>query len=207
MNAPSAAQRIVAVLLIAAGTPVLASQVRIYSDDFSLPIPAPDAPGSEFGKGWMEDAIIQVPDHFIFDDIDVGFTLTHTSAFDLQIFLQSPAGTSLCLNMYNFDEYFEGENYTQTIFDDEAELPIEQGHPPFTGRFRPKAIDPFNTLEIFDGQDAFGAWRLRIYDAWYADTGTLNHFELVFSTPEPATAVLLTLGIALITLFKPRGNP
>jgi len=103
--------------------------------------------------------------------------------------------------MYNLDEYFEGANYTNTVFDDEAEIPIEQGEPPFTGRFRPKAG---NLLQVFDGQDAYGLWRLRIYDMWDADIGTLNSFELIITTPEPATAILLTLGAGLMTVFKPR---
>jgi hypothetical protein len=103
--------------------------------------------------------------------------------------------------MYNLDEYFEGANYTNTIFDDEAEVLIEQGEPPFTGRFRP--LDPYR-LSAFDYENSFGLWRLQIYDAWEWDTGTLDSFELIITTPEPATAILLTLGAGLMTVFKPR---
>lgn len=202
MNARNAAQRIVAILLIATGacgSTVFANPVHIYSADFDLPIPA----DTDSSQGWMADAVIEIPDHFTIDDIDVGITLTHTNMFDLQIFLQSPDGTTLCLNEYSIYEYFEGENYTQTVFDDEADVPIEQADPPFTGEFRPRTP---NLLEAFDGLDAFGLWRLRIYDVWYYDTGTLNHFELIITTPEPATAILFTLGIALMRLQKHRGN-
>ncbi|MBA7696671.1 hypothetical protein ES703_105322 [subsurface metagenome] len=197
MDSCSAVQRIVAILVIVAGAcgDVYAGPVYTYRGDFDLRIPA--EPNSS--QGWMADAIIEVPHHFTIHDIDVGISLTHTNVFDLQIFLQSPAGTMLCLNMYDFREYFEGANYTNTIFDDEAEVPIEQAAPPFTGRFRP--IEPYK-LSGFDGQDSFGLWRLQIYDAFYADTGTLNSFELIFTVPEPATAILLTLGVALIALFK-----
>ncbi len=165
MDARNAAQHIVAILVIAVvgAFPVFADSVYIYSGDFNLSIPSLDEPESEFGAGWMDDAIIEVGVHHIIHDIDVGINLTHTNVFDLQIFLQSPAGTQLSLNMYNLDEYFEGANYTNTIFDDEAELPIEQGEAPFTGRFRPTAG---SLLQVFDGQDSFGLWRLQIYDAW-----------------------------------------
>ncbi|MBA7689541.1 hypothetical protein ES703_98049 [subsurface metagenome] len=147
----------------------------------------------------------QPTDNFTIHDLDVRISITHTNVFDLQIFLQSPAGTRLCLNMYNpFEEFFEGADYIQTIFDDEAETAIEQAAPPFTGRFRPKAIDAANLLEIFDGQDSYGTWRLQIYDAFYADTGNLDSFELVITVPEPTTAILLLLGTGLITLFNPR---
>jgi len=206
MDARSAVQRIVAILLItggACGGTVLADSVHVYSADFDLPIPSPDDPDSEFGRGWMADAVIDVPDHFTIDDLDVGITVTHTNVFDLQIFLQNPSGTTrICLNMYDFkNEFSVDPDYTNTIFDDEAELPIEQGHPPFTGEFKPRTP---NLLEVFDGQDSFGSWRLRIYDAWYYDTGTLNHFELIITTPEPTTAILLLLGTGLIAMFKPR---
>jgi len=203
MDAPNAVQRIVAIVLIVVGVsfPVFAGPVHIYSAEFDLPIPA----NPDDTKGWMADAIIEIPHHFTIHDLDVRINITHTSVFDLQIFLQSPAGTRLCLNMYNpFDEYFVGANYTQTIFDDEAETAIEVAEPPFTGRFRPKAIDAANLLEIFDGQDSYGLWRLQIYDAFYWDTGNLDSFELMITVPEPATAILLLLGTALITLLNPR---
>jgi subtilisin-like proprotein convertase family protein len=201
MDAPSAVQRIVAIVLIVGGVsfPVFAGQVHIYGGEFDLPIPA----NPDDTRGWMADAIIEITDHFIISDLDIRINITHTNVFDLQIFLQSPAETRICLNMYDFREFFEGANYTQTIFDDEAETAIEQAEPPFTGRFRPRAIDAANLLEIFDGENVYGTWRLQIYDAFYADTGNLDSFELIITTPEPATAILLLLGTALITLLKP----
>lgn len=202
MDAPNTVQRIVVIVLIVVGVsfPVFAGQVHIYSGDFDIPLLDPIGPGSS-----LTEVIIEVPDNFIIHDLDVRISITHTNVLDLQIFLQSPAGIRLCLNMYNpFDEYFEGENYTQTIFDDEAETAIEQAEPPFTGRFRPKAIDAANLLEVFDGQDSYGPWRLQVYDMWPVDTGNLDSFELIITTPEPATAILLLLGTALITLLNPR---
>jgi subtilisin-like proprotein convertase family protein len=151
-----------------------------YGGDFNLRIPA-DPNNTNATRGWMDDAVIQIPDHFTIADLDISITVTHTKVFDLQIFLQSPAGTRLCLNSYNLDEYFNGENYTQTVFDDEAEIPIEQSLPPFTGQFRPESG---TLLSSFDGQDAFGAWRLQIYDCWFADIGTLDNFQLVVNRAE-----------------------
>jgi len=199
MNARSSVQWIVAFFFMAAGvgSAVFAGPTVIYGGDFDLQIPAdPDN-----SKGWMADAVIKIPDHYTIYDLDVGITLTHTSVFDLQIFLQSPAGTSLCLNMYNFDEFFEGEDYKDTIFDDEADLPIEEGQPPFTGRFRPRSPAQ---LSVFDGQDIYGPWRLKIYDQWYADTGNLERFEVMITICEPGIATLLILGAAFVALFKPR---
>lgn len=155
----------------------------------------------------MTDAIIDVPKHFTIYDLDVGINLTHTNVFDLQIFLQSLSGRRILLNMYDFKkEFSEYPNYTNTIFDDEAQFSIEEAEAPFTGRFRPKALGVGNRLNVFDGQDAFGAWRLQIYDAWYYDTGELESFELIITVPELATAILFALGAGLIRLFKSRRN-
>ena len=196
-------QRIGAILVIVAGAcggAVYASHVHIYTGDFNLPIIDKPGPGST-----VTEAVIETPDHFVIEDLDVQINITHTNVFDLQLFLQSPAGTRICLNMYDsFYDFFVGANYTNTVFDDEALFSIKDGVPPFTGRFRPVDVDPYNKLSKFDGQDAYGSWRLQIYDMFDSDTGTLNSFELMIETPEPATAVLLTFGIGLVSLFKPR---
>ena len=205
MDARSTAQRIVSIvtILLTVSCPAFAGIIITYGGNFDLNIPA--EPGAT--KGWMTDALIEITDHHLIRDIDVRISSTHTSVFDLQLFLQSPAGTGICLNMYNpFDEFFEGENYSQTIFDDEADISISLGEAPFTGRFRPR--EPY-LLSIFDGEDAYGSWRLQICDMWDYDSGTLDSFELIITThtPEPATAVLLTFGIGLVSLFIPRRRP
>ena len=201
MDARSTAQRIVSIviILLTVSCPAFAGIIITYGGSFDLSIPA--EPGAT--KGWMTDALIEITDHYLIQDIDVRISSTHTSAFDLQLFLQSPAGTRICLNMYNpSDEFFEGENYSQTIFDDEADISISLGEAPFTGRFKPK--EPY-LLSAFDDEDIYGSWRLQIYDAFSYNTGTLDSFELIITThtPEPATAILLLLGSALFRLKKP----
>ena len=204
MSTRNSVSPIVTVLIVffflASASAVFADPVYIYTAGFDLRIPD----NLDDTKGWMQDAIINIPDHLTIYDLDVGISLEHTSAFDLEIYIQSPQGTALCLNKYAIDEFFTGADYTETIFDDEADVPIEDGNAPFTGRFRPKALDPQNLLEIFDGQDAFGTWRLRIYDAHFNDTGGLQEVELTITVPEPASAILFSLAAALIHLKKPR---
>ena len=200
------AQRIAVILIAimgAYGGIVSAGQVHIYHGDFNLPIPAPDDPKSEYGQGRMDDAVINVTDHILISDLDVRISLTHTNVFDLQIFLQGPVGTKICLNMYDFKkEFFKGQDYAKTIFDDDAPDSIEHAEAPFTGRFKPRAG---SRLEVFDGRDAYGLWRLQIHDRWQWDTGTLDSFELMITTiPEPATVIFLTLGAGLIRLHKRR---
>jgi len=201
MDAHRVIQWIVAILVIMFGarySPVFADTAPvIYRKDFNLPLLDPIGPGQA-----TTDAVIDISDHFIIADLDVRIDITHTRVFDLQLILQSPVETRVCLNKYEFDEIFVGENYTDTFFDDEAELAIEQGTAPFTGHFRPETG---YLLESFDGQDAYGPWRLEIYDWWPTDTGTLDRLELTFTeVPEPATSALLVLATFLAVITRPQ---
>jgi hypothetical protein len=204
MDARSVAQWIVVVFLMGASFcfPAGASTVHIYSRDFNLPLldPTGDPTGPVYA---MTEAAIEVNNPFIITDLDVQIDITHTHVFDLQLFLQSPNGAWVCLNKYEFTEFFDGENYIDTIFDDEAKLSIEDANAPFTGRFRP---EPGYLLGIFDGSNAYGTWRLQIYDMWPSDSGTLDHLELIFSVPEPASALLMTFGATILTVCRRRGH-
>jgi len=212
MEARNAVQRIVVILVIVAGAcggAVYADHVPIYSSNFNLPIPSPDDPWSEYGKGLMEDAIIDIEYHHVIEDLDVCINLTHGALVDLQILLQSPEGTYVVLNPAgNLTFIVKDEEGVRPIggsgewlFDDEAEVSIEEATEPFFGLFR-----PVDNLSLFDKEDAYGSWCLRIYDAWQAHTGTFNRFELMITTPapEPATATLLALAAVLLALSKPR---
>ncbi len=177
------------VVLVALCLNALAGPVHTYSRDFRLRIPAePADPEEPNSRGWMEDAVIEIPDHFTISDLNVRITLTHTNVFDLQLFLESPLGTRICLNMYDFkNEFSVDPDYTNTIFDDEAPVSIKEGEAPFTGRFRP--IEPYELSE-FDGQDTYGIWRLQIYDVFHADTGYLGSFQLIVTLPDPLAVEL-----------------
>ena len=200
-------------ILIVGGVifPVFAGPVYTYSSDLNLPIPAPDDPESEYGKGWMTDAVIEINEHFIISDLDVSVTFSHESLFDLQVLLQSPAGTNVVLNLAGNPAFIvRGDDGRLTsvggsgqwYFDDEAEISIEQAAEPFFGSFRPAW-----SLSLFDGEDTYGLWRLRIYDAFYADTGCLNGVEIMITAPEPVTAVFFMLGMVFAAVFRPyRGD-
>ncbi|UCD52281.1 MAG: proprotein convertase P-domain-containing protein [Phycisphaerales bacterium] len=194
---------VVVVALLGLGGPLRADYAELvwsYSDCFDKTIPA----DPEATKGWMDDAILRVPDHLIIEDLDVSVSLTHTNVFDLRLIVTSPSGTSVVLNSYDpFTEYFSGADYRQTVFDDEAEISIGDATPPFTGRFR---VDANDALSAFDGEDAFGDWHLEIYDAHYSDTGSLDSFGLTITTPEPATAALLLAGLGIVRLARRRSR-
>ena len=174
-------------IMLALAPAARADLTLIYTGTFDLPIPAqPDT-----GRAWMDDAVVEVLETFTVIDLDVEITLTHENIYDLQLFVQSPDGTRLTLNYYDPTAEL-AQDYTHTIFDDEADTPIELAHAPFTGRFKPKAPDE---LTIFDNRDPQGQWKIQIYDSWYAYTGTLEEAKLIFEVPEPTALPLLTLGL------------
>ena len=174
--------------------------VYTYGGYFGLRIPE----DAEATKGGMQDAVIAVPDHLIIRDLNVSLSITHTAAFDLRLSLRNPAGKTVTLTEpHPFTEYYAGENYTATTFDDEADTAIEDGLPPFTGSYR-----PVESLAAFDGRNAYGLWRLQVYDTFYADTGYLDSFTLTLTTsapvskgamlPAPAAGGLVLLGLGLL---------
>ena len=71
-----------------------------------------------------------------------------------------------------------GDNFTDTVFDDEAATAIGAGSAPFTGSFRPE-----QPLSAFDGKPVDGTWKLRISDQAAQDIGTLNSWGITRRSP------------------------
>ncbi|MBW8002536.1 MAG: PEP-CTERM sorting domain-containing protein [Planctomycetes bacterium] len=196
-------QRIVVLIILAEvwfGS-ISAQAVPTYSRNFNLPIPS--LGGSNIGgKGPMDDAIIEITGHGIIHDLEVEINLTHENIFDLEIYLESPSGTVVKLISYApKTEFFFGEDYIHTIFDDKALISITDGAAPFSGRFKP--IAP-SMLSTFNGEDIYGEWKLKVADVRYWDTGTFEGFELAITTPEPNTLLLLLMGLYGITRLRSR---
>jgi subtilisin family serine protease/subtilisin-like proprotein convertase family protein len=103
-------------------------------------------------------------------DLDLGLDITHTWDADLYIHLYSPTGANINLALFRGGS---GDNFTDTIFDDEAATPISGGLAPFTGRYRPE-----NPLSVLDGMNARGTWQLWIEDWYFLDEGMLNAWYL-----------------------------
>jgi subtilisin-like proprotein convertase family protein/subtilisin family serine protease len=126
-------------------------------------------------------------------DVNVRINLTHTWDSDLNIFLISPAGTRVELSTGNGGS---GDNYTNTVFDDEAGTAVTAGTAPFTGSFRPEGL-----LSAVDGQGANGNWVIEITDTAGGDVGVLTDWDLIVTggvtaatpvpTPIPDTATAI----------------
>ncbi|MBN1876694.1 MAG: VCBS repeat-containing protein [Anaerolineae bacterium] len=98
-------------------------------------------------------------------DLDVHLTLTHTWDEDLVINLLSPTGKKICLVA---NAGGGGDNFLETVFDDDAVIPVWEGSAPFTGPYHPE-----DNLDVLQGVNITGVWRLVIKDIYQGDEGTL----------------------------------
>lgn len=151
-------------------------------------------------------------------DMDVRLdSITHTWVGDLKMTLTSPGGTSVVLmnRPGAGGNGSSGDNFTNTVLDDEADTPIEAIGPtgPFTGSWRPD-----EPLSAFDGQERGGTWTLNVSDNAGADLGTINTWslatgrdcsttapELPTATSEPATGIT-TSSATLNSFVDPNGT-
>ena len=103
-------------------------------------------------------------------DVNVLLNITHSFDADLDMTITSPAGSSVELAT---DVGGSGDNFTNTLFDDEASTPITAGLPPFTGSFQPEG-----SLATLNGQRAAGPWTLTLLDDAVGSSGALTSWAL-----------------------------
>lgn len=96
---------------------------------------------------------------------------------DLGISLISPSGTEVVLSSNNGDS---GDNYVETVLDDNAPVPITAGSAPFTGVFRPQ-----ESLATLIGETSSGTWKLRVADTSTHDLATVSSWSLALAGPTP----------------------
>src|SRR5206468_6417148 len=120
-------------------------------------------------------ATIHVNDNKPIQDVNVKIgSLTRTYDGDLVLHLVHGATDIILSNRRGSS----GDNFTNTVFDDQATTPIASGTPPYTGTFKPD-----NPLTGFNGQNATGDWTLHVVDAASVDTGTIFSWRITFSYP------------------------
>jgi subtilisin-like proprotein convertase family protein len=125
-------------------------------------------------------------------DLNVLLNLNHSFDNDLEVSLTSPLGTTVILSD---NRGGSGNNFTNTVFDDEASTPIATGVAPFTGSFIPDQL-----LSAFDGQNPNGVWTLTIDDQVGSDSGVLNSWALSFEKIQTASAKIIDDDDATVTI-------
>jgi len=149
-----------------------------------------DSPALAIVDNTTVTTTIDVTDDFPITDLNVSLDITHTWVSDLQITLESPAGTQVLI----FDggaDGCSGDDFSITLDDESANaLACEPGPPAF-----PLAdYMPSNALDAFDGESMVGTWTLSIEDTAAGDPGTLNTWGLTYSYEgTPTTAYEIEL--------------
>jgi subtilisin-like proprotein convertase family protein len=101
-------------------------------------------------------------------------SLQHGWVGDLVIDLIGPDGTRVRLVEHPGGPDNNGNDFVNTVFDDDEGPNIAIGSPPYTGSFGPQN----DQLSRFDGKIRRGTWTLRVRDLFEGATGTLSAWGL-----------------------------
>lgn len=127
-------------------------------------------------RGIVFDSIF-VPFTKMLMDIDVSVSINHQNDTDLYIMLNRSGFAQTNMSIRNGGS---GDNYVNTVFDDEADTLITNGTPPFTGHYRPE-----NLLDKYDNTPTPGYWMLKILNMSENITGQLVDWCVNISYYDP----------------------
>ncbi len=134
-------------------------------------------------------------------DVNVLLNVQHTFDADLSFSLISPSGTEIILAG---GVGWDGDNFTDTYFDDEAGIAIDSSlaQPPYTGTFR-----PIEKLWLFDGENSLGEWKLRVTDNGFQDGGFLLGWSVIIKYSTEGNNVNLPGSFSLVKNYPNPFNP
>ncbi|MEM1179709.1 MAG: SdrD B-like domain-containing protein [Acidobacteriota bacterium] len=108
--------------------------------------------------------------------VGLGFNISHSFRGDLQVTLESPAGTRV--QVIDPDPG-DGDNNLDVLIQDGSTNALDDGTADSTGApFYDRTVGPANALSAFDGQSSNGTWTLEICDTFAGDNGTFNRAQL-----------------------------
>jgi subtilisin-like proprotein convertase family protein len=136
------------------------------------------------------DSILNVPDSFLVQGLSLKLNITYPNDPDLTATLIAPDGTRITL-FSGVGATGNRANFTDTVFDDNASTPIQNGGPPFfSGTSGP--YQPQQALSQEVGKNAQGIWTLEIVDAAGAPpagVAQLNSWSLTILKPLPTSGL------------------
>jgi subtilisin-like proprotein convertase family protein len=120
---------------------------------------------------------ITISQDVVIRSIQIQLNIRHTFDGDLYIHLVAPNGLDILLSNRRGGS---GDNYQNTLFDDNGPTSIRLAAPPFAGTFQPEA-----QLANLLGMSARGTWRLWVEDRAAGDTGTLLSWSIMLNGAAP----------------------
>lgn len=130
------------------------------------PTPIPDNGSAEL--------VLTVPQGSPIQDVDVLVDITHPFDSDLRVELVSPGGKKVLLAEAVGTW---GDDFSETTFDDQAEVSIVSSLPPFSGRYRPA-----EALAGLAALASAGTWTLKISDLRARYVGRMEAWGLTLVT-------------------------
>ena len=115
-------------------------------------------------------ATINITDNIKIEDITINLNIQHPYIGDIQIILEAPTGEKIILVEHRD---YNGEDYTNTTFDDMATLSIPQGTAPFNGSFKP--AEPLSTYKNIQST---GDWNIYVSDNQAQDEGEFLNWKI-----------------------------
>jgi large repetitive protein len=160
-----------------------------------IPAPTPTAPSTV-------TSTITVPDNFL---IEGDKTAAGASVMTVEINVTYPNDPDLTATLTHYDSAGDNlgtvtlfsdvgagsdtANFENTIFDDNAVTPIQEGGAPFSGTYDPQ-LSLATKFAPAGGESVQGTWVLTITnDSAAFDVGTFNSWSLTFQKPEPTSGL------------------
>ena len=137
-------------------------------------------------SGSTTTSVLNVPAGFLTQDLTLTLNITYPNDPDLEATLIGPDGTQVKL-FTNVGSAGGNPGFSNTVFDDKAGTPIQNGGPPFLGRFIPQ-----QPLSAYNGKSAAGQWTLVIKNDAATSTGrigSLVSWSLTFQKAVPISGL------------------
>lgn len=109
-------------------------------------------------------------------DVNLRIDVNHDRIGDMRIALRHGGREATVVDRCGGD----GDDFANTLFDDQAITPICDGEPPFFGAYR-----PHQSLSVFDGMDMQGEWTLYLRDTAPGVSGSLVGWTLHLPVGSP----------------------
>ena len=120
-------------------------------------------------------SIINMDQNAVITDVNLTLNIAHTWDADLEVKLIAPDGVTEIILFEDIGS--NGDNFTNTVLDDDASTVISDGEAPFTGSF-----SPIGSLSDLNGLLSGGDWTLYINDDADGDGGTLLDWSIQICT-------------------------
>ena len=120
-------------------------------------------------------SIINMDQNAVITDVNLTLNIAHTWDADLEVKLIAPDGVTEIILFEDIGS--NGDNFTNTVLDDDASTVISDGEAPFTGSF-----SPTGSLSDLNGLLSGGDWTLYINDDADGDGGTLLDWSIQICT-------------------------